>query len=392
VDWIAAQPWCDGNVGMFGVSYNAWSQFATAGEKPAALKCIIPESTTFDAYTAAGSYPGGIFRTSPFMNMVFTTLDMNMYAPDKGAFYPATPVIDEDGDGDLADEIPLDLDGSGSFMDDGYELPDNPPQYSDGNERRHIYYNATAQHLENILPSVWKQSVVYRDGIIPGWTFPQTNPGKAPAALAETGVAVYNIGGWLDAFAVGTTQWQATLQAISHPSKMIIGPNNHSDMGLSNLRPHGPYWEYFGEDIETVIQGFRIERLRFTDRYLKGIQNGIEDELPIYIYVMNGDGWRFEKEWPLARQEMTEFCFEEANSLSSIRQTQGADEYKADFTHDSTQAPTNANRWNLGIQTKVDIRNEKDLKCLTYTMTEPLEQDTEVTGHPIVHLWVSSTA
>ncbi|MCP4344130.1 MAG: CocE/NonD family hydrolase [Desulfobacterales bacterium] len=392
VDWIAAQPWCDGNVGMFGVSYNAWSQFATAGEKPAALKCIIPESITFDAYTAAGSYPGGIFRTSPFMNMVFTTLDLNMYAPDKGAFYPATPVIDEDGDGDLADEIPLDSDGSGSFMDDGYELPDNPPQYSDGNERQHIYYNATAQHLENILPSVWKQSVVYRDGIIPDWTFPQTNPGKAPAALAETGVAVYNIGGWFDAFAVGTAQWQATLQAINHPSKMIIGPNNHSDMGLSNLRPHGPYWEYFGEDIETVIQGFRMERLRFTDRYLKGIQNGIEDELPIYIYVMNGDGWRFEKEWPLARQEMTEFCFEEANSLSNIRQTQGADEYKADFTHDSTQAPTNANRWNLGIQTKVDIRNEKDLKCLTYTMTDPLEQDTEVTGHPIVHLWVSSTA
>jgi len=36
-------------------------------------------------------------------------------------------------------------------------------------------------------------------------------------------------------------------------------------------------------------------------------------------------------------------------------------------------------------------RTEKDRQCLTYT-SGPLEQDIEVTGHPIVNLWVSSTA
>jgi len=34
VDWIAAQPWSDGNVGMFGGSYEGWSQFAAAAAKP----------------------------------------------------------------------------------------------------------------------------------------------------------------------------------------------------------------------------------------------------------------------------------------------------------------------------------------------------------------------
>jgi putative CocE/NonD family hydrolase len=36
-------------------------------------------------------------------------------------------------------------------------------------------------------------------------------------------------------------------------------------------------------------------------------------------------------------------------------------------------------------------RAEKDKQCLTFT-SEPLDKDTEITGHPIVHLYVSSTA
>ena len=43
------------------------------------------------------------------------------------------------------------------------------------------------------------------------------------------------------------------------------------------------------------------ERLRFFDRYLKGIDNGIDREPPVLIYNMMGDGWRQEQEWPLAR-------------------------------------------------------------------------------------------
>jgi putative CocE/NonD family hydrolase len=37
------------------------------------------------------------------------------------------------------------------------------------------------------------------------------------------------------------------------------------------------------------------------------------------------------------------------------------------------------------------IRTEKDRQCQAYT-SAPLETDTEVTGHPIIRFWVSSTA
>lgn len=36
VEWIAAQPWCDGNVGMLGISYFAMTQLAAAVERPPA--------------------------------------------------------------------------------------------------------------------------------------------------------------------------------------------------------------------------------------------------------------------------------------------------------------------------------------------------------------------
>ena len=57
VDWIASQPWSDGNVGMRGISLEGLAQLATAIEAPPALKAIIPTSAS-DAY--ADARPGGI--------------------------------------------------------------------------------------------------------------------------------------------------------------------------------------------------------------------------------------------------------------------------------------------------------------------------------------------
>ena len=64
VDWIAAQAWCNGNVGMVGVSYQGFSQYAIAGEKPAALKAIFPEIAGFDDYASGLFYPGGIWNVT----------------------------------------------------------------------------------------------------------------------------------------------------------------------------------------------------------------------------------------------------------------------------------------------------------------------------------------
>ena len=64
VQWIADQPWCDGNVVMLGVSYLAISQYAVAALRPPALRAICPWEGFTDAYRDL-TFPGGI-RESGF--------------------------------------------------------------------------------------------------------------------------------------------------------------------------------------------------------------------------------------------------------------------------------------------------------------------------------------
>lgn len=59
VDWVGEQPWCDGNVGLLGMSYLGTTQWLCASRRPRHLKAIIPWQATDDFLRQAG-YHGGI--------------------------------------------------------------------------------------------------------------------------------------------------------------------------------------------------------------------------------------------------------------------------------------------------------------------------------------------
>lgn len=63
VEWVAAQPWCDGNVAMVGVSYFASMQVLGAAERPPHLKAIFVNGGHYDFYET--SYHGGILWFMP---------------------------------------------------------------------------------------------------------------------------------------------------------------------------------------------------------------------------------------------------------------------------------------------------------------------------------------
>ncbi len=391
VNWIAQQPWCDGNIGMFGGSYLGYSQLVTAGQKPTGLKCIFPAVVPLDGYTGE-VYPGGIYLHEflTTYSKLMAKLNTNTYDP-KEHLLPAAPVVDEDGDGDLVDEIPIDKNGNGSFLDD-YAYPDDPadpPQYRDGNPRAHMYYLATYDHKDNLDYHTWAKDGFYMDGeppaALPGVTSYDLSPSGHIQGVMESGIAIYHYGGWMDGFARGTTELYCTMKE-TNPSKMMLGGSYHTG--------RGPFWKYFGEDEDKIVSDFNIERLRFFDRYLKGIQNGIDKEPPILLYVMNGGTWRFEHEWPLDRQVVADYYFGDGNTLVPEKSGEGKDSYKADFSHGSRYGTNNGNRW-MGLMgivpDRLPIRTEKDNQCLTYT-SDSMDADMEVTGHPIVNLWVSSTA
>ncbi len=74
VEWAAAQSWCDGNVGMIGISYFAMTQLEAAVERPPHLKAIFPVAVSSDLYDAAR--PGGLFSSTfmtPFVAMLGIT-------------------------------------------------------------------------------------------------------------------------------------------------------------------------------------------------------------------------------------------------------------------------------------------------------------------------------
>lgn len=63
IEWVAAQPWCDGNVGMIGISYFGSMQVLAAAERPPHLKAIFVSGGHYDFYET--TYHGGIMWLMP---------------------------------------------------------------------------------------------------------------------------------------------------------------------------------------------------------------------------------------------------------------------------------------------------------------------------------------
>ncbi|AGM40872.1 Cocaine esterase-like protein [Spiribacter salinus M19-40] len=59
VEWLAEQPWCDGNVGMIGISWGGFNGLQIAAMQPPALKAIVTVCSTDDRYADDVHYMGG---------------------------------------------------------------------------------------------------------------------------------------------------------------------------------------------------------------------------------------------------------------------------------------------------------------------------------------------
>ena len=66
IAWIAAQDWCDGNVGMFGKSWGAYNSFQVASLRPPALKAIIPVMGCDDRWREDIHFYGGCLANDNF--------------------------------------------------------------------------------------------------------------------------------------------------------------------------------------------------------------------------------------------------------------------------------------------------------------------------------------
>jgi putative CocE/NonD family hydrolase len=177
--------------------------------------------------------------------------------------------------------------------------------------------------------------------------------------------------------------WCANLTVPRH---LVIRPFDHSGVGGDAF------------DLD-----FGVEAHRWFDYWLKGIDNGIMEEPSIIYYTIGApkeDAWQTGDRWPLTSQKATRFYLDEGKSGTVDSLNDGFlnaeaptgptayDTYTVDY---STTSGENS-RWGAVLAAS-DYPNMRanDEKALTYT-TPSLETNVEVTGHPIVHLWLVTDA
>ena len=82
VEWLAAQPWCDGGVAMWGISYGGFTAIQVAALRPPHLRAIVPVMATDDRYLDDVHYRGGCVTVSELSQYAVSQVAMNAMPPD----------------------------------------------------------------------------------------------------------------------------------------------------------------------------------------------------------------------------------------------------------------------------------------------------------------------
>jgi putative CocE/NonD family hydrolase len=225
-------------------------------------------------------------------------------------------------------------------------------------------------------------------------------------------IPVYHVTGWYDS-------WSLQVANLNYPGlrahkkslqRLIVGPWTHSHPNLSYAGD-----AQFTPDAAIDLNAFE---LHWFDRWLKGIDNGVDREPLVHLYVMGGGDahktaegrvfvgghWRDEKEWPLARAQITPYFLHAGGVLATDSPAAAAPiTYRFDPGH-----PVPTLGGNLSSQGMLASAGAADQRCrpdlwtcadaaplsarndILVFSTARLTQDLEVTGPLVVKLWASS--
>jgi putative CocE/NonD family hydrolase len=309
VEWTAAQGWCDGNVGMWGLSYGGITSFKAGAARPPHLKAIVPMMGSLDIYHD-WVYPGGC------RNMLGATATW-------GSFMVAMQLL--------------------------------PPMLQDPQGRWHEVWRA---RLEGGAPYLlpWPEHPDRDDY----WQERAVDP-------ADIDVPMFAIGGWRDLFPQAMVD--AYMQA-SGPRKLLMGPWLHT---------HPEESPFDGIDHLALM-------VRWWDRWLKGIENGIDEEPEVQFYSQADERWLQSPTWPPPGGADVTLALAADGSL---RAGETADPGEITHTTDPSTG-TAGGLWDplgLGIGLPLD-QGPDEARSLTFT-SAALDGPMRVTGSPEATLQLS---
>jgi uncharacterized protein len=260
IEWIARQPWCDGNVGMFGISQFGAAQTRAAIQQPPHLKAIAPIEFHLDLYRDL-CYHGGVH--AGFGHELY-----NGGGQFTSGWAPRNVVSEM-------------MKKPKKEFDRLLERALNDRDIRHYSVLYHLlkYPYKNPQHLDVMLnpldgPFYWEKSAVTKVDRI-----------KIPVYAGNLwGHSSYTKGA-LDLY-----------RRIDLPKKLIMMPHEVMDS-----RP----WRSFHDTF-----------LRWYDHWLKGIDTGMMDEPPVRLWVSGAEKWRDEVEYPLPSTRWTKFYLRSWEGMS----------------------------------------------------------------------------
>ncbi len=341
--WCATQPWSNGKVGMTGGSYDGWTQLYPAGLNNPGVAALMP-------FVA----PPDPLKNIPLQDGAYALTMAVWVAYTSGRT--------------LQDYTQQDLDKVMRTL----PLTDIGPALGWGLETWREWLEHPA------LDDYWRP-LLYQE------------------KLLETRVPILHVTGWYDDDQVGTTgnftnlSTRAKDPATRKLQRLLIGPWGHSinygtklgeiDFGPTSL-----------VDIDTI-------QIRWFEHWLAGVDNGVEKEAPVRIFVMGSNVWRDEQEWPLARTRFTRYYLHSdgrANSLfgDGVLSPEPPGPEKPDtFAYDpENPVPFISDPGFQQVGGPDDYRAvERRDDVLVYTTPE-LQEDLEICGPLRVGLFAASSA
>ncbi|MBI3462042.1 MAG: CocE/NonD family hydrolase [Planctomycetes bacterium] len=360
VEWVASRPWCDGNVGMLGPSYMGWTQWWTATQAPPSLKAIVPEVAPPDAL-----YNG------PYQNGVLVCWAMDWAAANAGR---TGQVVSSGPYGGFAN----------SRLQDYLQLP-----YVTLNERRGAVDSTWFEKWirSNLSTAEYWRGIAY----------------QTPEQYGRVTVPSLNVTGWFDAnFPGSPMNYQAMKQHGATPAarrpSLVIGPWQHA---INQNRKLGEF--DYGPDAVINWDGYVC---RWFDHFLKGADNGVPRDPPVYVFVMGHNRWHAEQDWPLPQTRWTKYYLHSGGKANSIHgdgvlntsppeparnhqlEPASVDAYTYDPAH-PTLAPFTGGHLEDGA---VDTRKSSGGGDVLVYTTPPLAEDVEVTGPITAKLYAATSA
>ena len=345
-EWVGQQPWCDGQVATFGVSYPGFTQTLPATLRSSHLKALVPIASQQDNW--------GHHRVAGAIHW-----DVSLFfASLIGRTMQIEPVSRLDREA-LLRHLPL----------------------------------ATAVE-SNIGRSDYFGGVIEHDSYDEWWSRYSLRE-----RYGEVDVPAYFMTGWYDSLLNETLTvfngWRsgARSEEARRLTRILVGPWGHQ-VGPWGKMPLGPNGEYADVALGPDAIGDNIgEHLRWYDARLRGQEGGIDSEPPVRIFVMGANRWRSEHEWPIARTRWTD-AFLSTDGRLAFDGPPPAEAAPDVFSYDPADpVPT----WGAQDQT-AELAGPRDRRAVEGRPdvlvfdSDVLEEEVEVTGPISLELWAMTDA